>query len=110
VNNRGRRRGVESADASPPEEVVAQIEGAGRRDRRKRRDVTDRNRSKCLVDAAIETFAALHGRVNNVGMTRGRVVVNMSEQNSNAVTRVHLRAHFCPALHAAEPWRPRQSW
>src|SRR5207245_11032701 len=36
---------------------------------------------------------------------RDRVIVNMTEEEWDAVIHVHLKGHFCPTRHAAAYWR-----
>jgi len=43
--------------------------------------------------------------VNNAGILRDRVLVNMTEAEWDAVMTVHLKGHFCPTRHAAAYWR-----
>jgi len=43
--------------------------------------------------------------VNNAGILRDRMLVNMSEEEWDAVIRVHLKGTFAPAHHAAAHWR-----
>ena len=43
--------------------------------------------------------------VNNAGILRDRVLVNMSEAEWDAVVQVHLKGHFVPTRHAAAYWR-----
>ena len=58
-----------------------------------------------LVNQAIETFGDLHVLVNNAGILRDRVLVNMSEEEWDAVIQVHLKGHFVPSRWAAAYWR-----
>jgi NAD(P)-dependent dehydrogenase (short-subunit alcohol dehydrogenase family) len=57
------------------------------------------------VQQAIDTFGDLHVLVNNAGILRDRVVVNMTEQEWDAVIAVHLKGHFAPTHFAAAYWR-----
>ncbi len=107
VNDLGGSRDGQGADASAAEQVVAEIEAFGGQAIANHDDVTDWDGAKRLVDAAIERFGDLHVLVNNAGILRDRTLVNMSEQEWDAVTRVHLRGHFCPTRHAATYWRDR---
>src|SRR5205814_10593478 len=58
-----------------------------------------------LVNAAIEAFGDLHVLVNNACILRDRVLVNMSEDEWDAVIHVHLKGHFVPTRWAAAYWR-----
>jgi NAD(P)-dependent dehydrogenase (short-subunit alcohol dehydrogenase family) len=68
-----------------------------------------------MIDQAVTTFGDLHILVNNAGILRGRMLVNMSAEEWDAVIRVHLRGHFCPTRWAAAYWREqsksgREGW
>ena len=54
---------------------------------------------------ALETFGGLHILVNNAGILRDRVLVNMTEGDWDSVMRVHLKGHFVPTRFAAAYWR-----
>jgi NAD(P)-dependent dehydrogenase (short-subunit alcohol dehydrogenase family) len=43
--------------------------------------------------------------VNNAGILRDRVLVNMTEEDWDSVIHVHLKGHFVPTRHAAAYWR-----
>ncbi len=57
------------------------------------------------MQQAVDTFGDLHVLVNNAGILRDRVVVNMTEEEWDSVNTVHLKGHFAPAHHAAVFWR-----
>ena len=58
-----------------------------------------------MVRQAVDTFGDLHVLVNNAGILRDRVIINMTEAEWDAVIAVHLKGHFCPTRHAAAYWR-----
>src|SRR5207253_4014833 len=70
-------------------------------------DVADFAGAKRLVDQAIEELGGLDILVNNAGILRDRMLVNMSEDEWDAVIAVHLKGHFAPTRHAAAYWRER---
>ncbi len=58
-----------------------------------------------MVNSAIEAFGTLDILVNNAGILRDRVLVNMTEEEWDAVVAVHLKGHFVPTRWAAAYWR-----
>ena len=68
-------------------------------------DIASWDGGKRLIDQAIEHFGDLHVLVNNAGILRDRVLINMSEEDWDAVMYVHLKGHFVPTRHAAAYWR-----
>ena len=61
-----------------------------------------------MVAEALATWGRLDTLVCNAGFLRDRMLVNMTEQEWDAVVRVHLKGHFAPARHAVAHWRVRQ--
>jgi len=87
------------------EEVVKEIEGAGGAAIANHDDVADWSASEHMVQSAIDTFGGLNVVVNNAGFVRDRMFANATEEEFDAVVRVHLKGHFCVARHAAAYWR-----
>ncbi len=87
------------------EAVVAEIQAMGGEAVANADDVADWAGSKALIQTALDTFGQLDTLVNNAGFVRDRMLANMSEEEWDAVVRVHLKGHFAPLRHAAEYWR-----
>ncbi|MGV9678910.1 SDR family oxidoreductase [Nocardia sp. NPDC003482] len=96
--------GAPSAD-SPAAQVVEEIERLGGRAVVNGDDVADWAGAQRLIEQAVETFGRLDVLVNNAGIVRDRMLVNLSEQEWDAVVRVHLKGHFATMRHAAAYWR-----
>jgi len=105
VNDLGGNPDGTGVDASAAQQVVDEIKAAGGEAVANHDDVADWEGAKRLVDSAIDAFGGLHVLVNNAGILRDRMLVNMTEDEWDAVIRVHLKGHFCPLRHAAAYWR-----
>ncbi len=88
--------------------VVEQIVAAGGSAAVNHADVADWEQAGAMVAQAIDTWGRLDTLVCNAGFLRDRMLVNMTEQEWDAVVRVHLKGHFAPARHAVAHWRERQ--
>jgi NAD(P)-dependent dehydrogenase (short-subunit alcohol dehydrogenase family) len=107
VNDLGGDPHGTGADASAANQVVDEIRAAGGEAIADHEDVTDWAGAKRMVDRAVETFGDLHVLVNNAGILRDRMLINMSEDEWDSVIKVHLKGHFCPTRWAATYWRDR---
>ncbi|MFY9782804.1 MAG: SDR family oxidoreductase [Acidimicrobiales bacterium] len=105
VNDLGGALDGSSLEASPAEEVVAEITSMGGSAVANYDNVATWEGGERLVRSAIESFGDLHVLVNNAGILRDRVIVNLSEEDWDAVISVHLKGHFVPTHHAATYWR-----
>ena len=94
-----------SKEQSAAEQVVSEITAAGGKAVANGADVADWQQSKALVDQAIAEFGGLDIVVNNAGILRDRMIYNMSEDEWDAVIRVHLKGHYATARHACDHWR-----
>jgi len=90
---------------TPAEQVVAEIKAAGGEAVVNGDDVASWEGAQNLIQTAIDTFGGLDILVNNAGFLRDRMLVGMSEEEWDAVIRVHLKGHFAPLRHAAAYWR-----
>jgi NAD(P)-dependent dehydrogenase (short-subunit alcohol dehydrogenase family) len=107
VNDLGGDRDGTGNDLSPAEQVVKEIEAFGGEAVVNGGDVSDFAAAKELIDQAVDTFGKLDVVVNNAGILRDRMLVNMTEDEWDAVTTVHLKGTFAPSRHAAAYWRDR---
>jgi NAD(P)-dependent dehydrogenase (short-subunit alcohol dehydrogenase family) len=105
VNDLGGNPDGTGADASPADQVVEEIRAGGGDAVANHDDVTDWDGAQRLVDTAVEAFGDLHVLVNNAGILRDRMLVNMTEDEWDAVINVHLKGHVAPLRHAAAYWR-----
>ena len=107
VNDRGGAVDGSGDDRSPAEQVVDEIRAMGGEAVANGDDVASWDGARHLVDTAVEAFGELHVLVNNAGNLRDRMLVNMSEEDWDAVIHVHLKGHFLPTRFAAAYWRER---
>ena len=105
VNDLGGGLDGSSTQASPAEQVVEEIKALGGEAVANHDDIADWSGGERLIQTAIETFGDLHVLVNNAGILRDRVLVNLSEDDWDSVIKVHLKGHFVPTRHAATYWR-----
>ncbi len=92
-------------DRAPAQQVVDEIKAMGGEAVANVDNVADWDGAQRLIQTAVDTFGTLHVLVNNAGILRDRVIVNMTEQEWDSVIHVHLKGHFCPTRFAAAYWR-----
>jgi len=105
VNDLGGDIDGTGADRAPAQLVVDEIKEMGAEAVANTDSVADWEGAQRLINTAIETFGDLHGLVNNAGILRDRVLVNMAEDEWDAIAAVHLKGHFCPTRFASAYWR-----
>jgi NAD(P)-dependent dehydrogenase (short-subunit alcohol dehydrogenase family) len=105
VNDLGGARDGTGTSLGPAQEVVDAIAAAGGEAIANGDDVSDFAAAERMIRQAIERFGKLDVLVNNAGILRDRMLVNMSETEWDAVIKVHLKGTFGPARHAAAHWR-----
>jgi NAD(P)-dependent dehydrogenase (short-subunit alcohol dehydrogenase family) len=105
VNDLGAALDGQGRSASPATQVADEIRDLGGRAIVNQDDVADWDGSRRLIGAAIDAFGRLDVVVNNAGFVRDRMFVNTTEDEWDAVVRVHLKGHFCVARWAAAHWR-----
>ncbi|CAM5745198.1 putative Peroxisomal multifunctional enzyme type 2 [Streptomyces afghaniensis 772] len=90
---------------SPAARVAEEIRAAGGEAVPHGGDIATTQGAASLVRTALETYGRLDTLVNNAGFLRDRMLVNLDEDDFDAVVRVHLKGHFLPLRHAAAHWR-----
>jgi NAD(P)-dependent dehydrogenase (short-subunit alcohol dehydrogenase family) len=105
VNDLGGSSTGEGQDESPAQRVVDEIRSSGGLASANFDNVADFAGAERLVKQAVADFGRLDILVNNAGILRDRMLVNLTEDEWDAVINVHLKGHFAPTRHAAAYWR-----
>lgn len=108
VNDLGGEWDGSGADQRPAQLAVDEIVSAGGTAVANYDDVSDWEGGQRLINQAIETFGGLDIVICNAGILRDRMTFNMTEEEWDAVVRVHLRGTFCTTRHAAAYWREQR--
>ena len=107
VNDLGGEWDGSGADQRPAQQCVDEIVAAGGQAVANYDDVADWEGGQRLINQAVETFGGLDILICNAGILRDRMTFNMTEEEWDAVIRVHLKGHFVPVRWAATYWRER---
>jgi NAD(P)-dependent dehydrogenase (short-subunit alcohol dehydrogenase family) len=86
-------------------DVLDEVESLGGKALFVEGDIAERGTADALMSAAIEHFGGVDVVVNNAGVTRDRMLFNMSDDEWDTVVRIHLRGHFLLVRNAAAYWR-----
>ncbi|MFI0373489.1 SDR family oxidoreductase [Actinomadura sp. 1N219] len=106
VNDLGiARDGTGDASSGPAHDVVQEIQSLGGEAVAHTDDIATDTGAASLITIALETFGRLDTLVNNAGFLRDRMLINLDEDEWDAVMRVHLKGHFLPLKHAGRHWR-----
>ena len=105
VNDLGGASDGTGDDRSAAQQVVDEIKAAGGQAVVNSDDVSNWAGAERLIMQAVEEFGDLHVLVNNAGILRDNVLVQMTEDDWDSVVRVHLKGHFAPLHFAAAYWR-----
>jgi NAD(P)-dependent dehydrogenase (short-subunit alcohol dehydrogenase family) len=107
VNDLGAASDGTGGSTGPAGEVVDEIRRMGGEAVANGDDIADWQGARRLVQAALDAWGRLDVLVNNAGFTRDRMVVSATEDEWDAVMRVHLKGHFATTRHAVDHWRAR---
>ncbi|MBF6288218.1 3-oxoacyl-ACP reductase [Nocardia cyriacigeorgica] len=93
------------ADSEAVAQTMAEIRALGAKAEFVAGSVAERSTADELIRTATEAFGGLDIVVNNAGITRDRMLFNMSDEDWDAVIAVHLRGHFLLCRNAGAYWR-----
>ncbi len=105
VNDLGKQRDGTGDSLDAAGQVVKEIEAAGGEAAANRSDVSEMGGAQSMIQQALDTFGQLDVLVNNAGILRDRMLVNMTEEEWDAVIKVHLKGTFASSHFAAGHWR-----
>lgn len=94
------------AGALEQSDVLDEIAAAGSKGVAVAGDISARSTADELVSTA-DGLGGLSIVVNNAGITRDRMLFNMTDEDWDAVIAVHLRGHFLLTRNAATYWRAK---
>ena len=105
VNDLGGGADGSGSDAGPAQDVVDEITAAGGTAIANTDDISSWDGAQNLISTALTTFGGLDVLVNNAGILRDRMLINMTEAEWDAVIKVHLKGTFATSQIAASYWR-----
>jgi NAD(P)-dependent dehydrogenase (short-subunit alcohol dehydrogenase family) len=109
VNDLGVSVDGSGADKSPAQQVVDEIKAAGGEAVVNADDVADFQSGEAIIRQAIDTYGRLDVLVNVAGILRDRMVFNMTEEEWDAVIRVHMKGTFNTCRFASAYWREQRN-
>lgn len=109
VNDIGASLSGEGADTGPAQKVVDEIRAAGGEAAANTDSVSDARAAGRIVGTALDTFGRIDGVVNNAGILRDRFFHKMSEDEWDAVIKVHLYGSYYVSRAAAPHFKEQES-
>jgi NAD(P)-dependent dehydrogenase (short-subunit alcohol dehydrogenase family) len=105
VNDLGVQLDGSGGDADPATQLAEKIKAAGGEAIANAADIADFGAAESLIRSAVDTYGRLDVLVNVAGILRDRMIFNLSEDDWDAVIRVHLKGTFNTCRHASAYWR-----
>jgi NAD(P)-dependent dehydrogenase (short-subunit alcohol dehydrogenase family) len=96
-------------DKSPAEQVVEEIKQGGGEAVVNSDDVSDFRSGEAMIRQAIDTYGKLDVLVNVAGILRDRMIFNMTEEEWDAVVKVHMKGTFNTCRFASAYWREQRN-
>jgi len=107
VNDNGAARDGQGHDPSVVAAIAAELTDGGADVLSSDHDIATMAGAEAAIGSAIEAWGGLDVVVNNAGILRDRMFVNMTEDEWDVVIRGHLKSTFCTTRVAAGHWRDR---
>ena len=107
VNDLGGGTDGTGQEASPADEVVAEIQAAGGQAVSSHHNVADESGAAEIIKTAVDTYGQLDILVNNAGVLRDQVLINLEPDDWDVVLTVNLRGTYLVTRAAALHWRGR---
>lgn len=107
VNDTGAGRDGTGHDPAVVGTIAAELTDAGAEVLASEDDIATMAGAEAAVAVAVDAWGGLDVVVNNAGILRDRMFVNMTEDEWDAVIRGHLKSTFCTTRVAAGHWRDR---
>lgn len=105
VNDLGGAPDGSGTQERPAEIVAEEIRAAGGQAVANGDDVASSDGAQRIVQTAIDTFGGVDALVNNAGILRDKVLVNITDEDWDAVLKVNLRGTFLMTRAVAAHWR-----
>jgi NAD(P)-dependent dehydrogenase (short-subunit alcohol dehydrogenase family) len=107
INDLGGATDGSGSDAGPAQAVVEELRALGAEAVANTDNIADWDGAQRLIAMALDTYGGLDVVVNNAGILRDRMFVNMTEDEWDSVIAVHLKGTFAVSRHAVDYWRAR---
>jgi len=109
VNDIGASVAGEGSDTGPAQQVVDEIRAAGGEAAANTDSVSDARAAARIVATALDSFGRIDGVVNNAGILRDRFFHKMSDDEWDAVIKVHLYGSYHVSRAAAPHFKEQES-
>jgi NAD(P)-dependent dehydrogenase (short-subunit alcohol dehydrogenase family) len=107
VNDLGGATDGSGSDVSAAQAVADEITAAGGEAAAHSEDISTWDGARTLTETAVDSFGRLDVLVNNAGILRDAYIGSMTEEQWDAVIKVHLKGHFAALRHAVDHWKAR---
>lgn len=109
VNDFGGSADGEGRDASPADEVVAEITAAGGSAIANHASISDPGGAMSIIEDGVKAFGRIDAVVNNAGFLRDRIFHKLSQVDWDDVIDVHLNGYFYVSKAAASYFKEQGS-